>query len=54
MTFVFAMTNCQAKTIVDNKPYVHTVEDFAAVKEPVNSHAGLEASSVLEPMYEYM
>ena len=54
MTFVFAMTNCQAKTIVDNKPYVHTVEDFAAVKEPVNSHAGLEASSVLEPMYEYI
>ena len=54
MTFVFAMTNCQAKTIVDNKPYVHTVEDFAAVKESVNSHAGLEASSVLEPMYEYI
>ena len=54
MTLVFAMTNCQAKTIVDNKPYVHTVEDFMNVHEPLNSHAGLEASSVLEPMYEYI
>lgn len=55
LMIVFAMTNCQAKMIVDNdKVKVHVVEDFSAVQEDVNSHAGLEASSVLEPMYDYV
>ena len=52
---VFVLAACQAKAVVDNKTvYVHTVEDFADVREPLNSHAGLEASSVLEPMYDYI
>ena len=52
---VFAMASCQAKAIADNKTvYIHTVEDFADVREPLNSHVGLEASSVLESMYDYV
>ena len=56
LMIVFALTDCQAKMIVDNddKVMVHVVEDFSAVEEPLNSHAGLEASSVLEPMYDYI
>ena len=53
---IFAMTNCQAKMIVDNdgKVNIHVVEDFAAVEEPLNSHAGHESFSVLEPMFDYI
>lgn len=52
---IFALTDCQAKiTPVYDAVEIHTVEDFAAVPEPVNSHAGDEADSVLEPMYDYM
>ena len=55
LMIVFAMTNCQAKMIVDiDKVKVHVVDDFAAVEESVNSHAGLESCSVLEPMYDYV
>ena len=32
---VFVLAACQAKAVVDNKTvYVHTVEDFADVREP--------------------
>ena len=53
---IFAMTNCQAEMIVDNdsKVNIHVVEDFAAVEEPLNSHAGHESFSVLEPMFDYI
>ena len=51
---IFAMTNCQAEIIPINKVLVHTVEDFALVPEVLNSHAGLESVSVLEPMYDYI
>lgn len=55
LMIVFAMTNCQAKMIVDiDKVKVHVVDDFASVEESVNSHAGLESCSVLEPMYDYV
>ena len=55
LMIVFALTDCQAKMIVDNdKVKVHVVEDFSAVQEDVNSHAGLESCSVLEPMYDYV
>lgn len=55
LIIVFAMTNCQAKMIVDNdKVRVHVVEDFVTVEETLNSHAGLESSSVLEPMCDYI
>lgn len=52
---VFAMTNCQAKMIVDNtKVRIHVVEEFTTVEESLNSHSGLELSSSLEPMYDYI
>ena len=55
LMIVFAMTNCQAKMIVDiDKVKVHVVDDFASVEESVNSHAGLESCSVLEPMFDYV
>lgn len=56
LIIIFAMTNCQAKMIVDNdsKVKIHVVEDFASVDETLNSHAGLESYSSLEPMYEYI
>ena len=55
LIIVFAMTNCQAKMIVDNeKVRVHVVEDFVTVEETLNSHAGLESSSILEPMFDYI
>lgn len=56
LIIIFALTNCQAKMIVDNdsKVKIHVVEDFASVDETLNSHAGLESYSSLEPMYEYI
>lgn len=55
LMIVFAMTNCQAKMIVDiDKVKVHVVDDFASVEESVNSHVGLESCSVLEPMFDYV
>ena len=56
LAIIFAMTNCQAEMIVDNnsKVKIHVVEDFATVEEPLNSHAGLESFSVLEPMFDYI
>ena len=56
LVIIFAMTNCQAEMIIDNdsKVKIHVVEDFAAVEETVNSHAGLEGFSSLEPMYNYV
>lgn len=52
---IFALTDCQAKiTPVYDAVEIHTIEDFAAVPEEVNSHAGEEAGSVLEPMYDYI
>ena len=55
-TIIFAMTNCQAEMIVDNdsKVKIHVIEDFASVEETVNSHAGLESFSALEPMFDYI
>ena len=53
-TIIFALTNCQAKIIPVNTVKIHTVEDFVHVPETLNSHAGLEVSSVLEPMFGYM
>ena len=38
MTFVFAMTNCQAKIIpINDAVEIHTVEDFSAVPEEMVS-----------------
>ena len=56
LVIIFAMTNCQAEMIIDNdsKVKIHVVDDFAAVEETVNSHAGLEGFSSLEPMYNYV
>lgn len=55
MVIIFALTNCQAKIIpINDAVEIHTVEDFAAVPEEVNSHAGEEAGSVLEPMFDYI
>ena len=51
---IFAMADCQAKMTVDKGVHLHVVEDFSCVTEPLNSHAGQEASSVLEPMYDYV
>ena len=55
-TIIFAMTNCQAEMIVDNdsKVKIHVIEDFAYVEETMNSHAGLESFSALEPMFDYI
>lgn len=52
---IFALVSCQPEMYARNDSVtVHTVEDFSSSVETLNSHAGLETSSVLEPMYDYV